>query len=127
MEIMIYTDASVKNDKASYAFMILSDTEHIATRADVYPPVKGKTLDICSAEFRCIEQAIQFIKDMDLPEGTKVTVYSDSTMAITWARKSVQSLYDISYVHFKAHQQNHNPNKVIDSLTKGVLVCSDSL
>ena len=126
MEIMIYTDASVKDAQAAYAFMILSETEHIATRAGVYSPDK-KAIGICSAEFRCIENAVKFCEQLGIPKETKITVYSDSTTAINWAKKSIKSQYEITYVHIRGHQANLNPNKIIDSLAKGVLACNDSI
>ncbi len=122
MELTIFTDASVKDSTASYAFMILSETAHIATRAGVY----DKPLDICSAEYRCIEQAIQFMNNLDLPEDTHITVNCDNVTALAWA-ENIESPYKISYEHIKGHQSSHNPNKVLDSLAKGVLACNDTL
>lgn len=134
MKLKIFTDVSVKDNKAVTTCLILSDTVFIgyAIQAfeDVTSSVQGELLGILHGLRYAREHCSSYVE--------QVLCYTDSQSAINILRnpklsksqscKDVANCIleetsdiDVSYELIVGHQQQHNPNKVVDLVSNNVL------
>ena len=129
--IKIYTDVSTRGGNAVATCFITSTTNFIGYRIFEYT-------QICSAlqgELLGIRDGLQYLQSLDISDR-EVLLYCDSQAAldqingvsktpmfktlISDIQKECSDL-DIKFYYIQGHQRSHNPNKVVDLISKSAL------
>ncbi len=129
--IEVYTDVSVRNGNAVATCFILTSTHFIGSRTFEYK-------NVCSTlqgELLGLLDAIRFLKKVTVVKEP-IRMFCDSEDALKQVngcsksptfKSLVASIHsecenvDVEFKYVKGHQRNHNPNKVVDLVSKSVL------
>lgn len=128
--IRVFTDAAVAKDTAVVSAIVLTDTDYLGFETRCYKDVSNS----CLGELYGVLTGLQLLP-RDCKE--KIIIYTDSNQTVHLLSDNTKCLepsqsvvdeihelmygLDIDIVHFKGHQQSHNPNKVVDLTSKKVL------
>ncbi len=128
--INIYTDASVSTGVATATCMLLSDRAFIGYDTHTYENVPDSKI----GELLAIRDGLR-LYDAASIKDENVTLYTDHEYAVRIIeerlidklpniREVISEIiqlvdkYDICVEHITAHQLTHNPNKIVDQLSR---------
>lgn len=130
--IEIYTDASVAEHQAVTTCLLLSDSQFIGYNVIQHIKIRS-TLQ---SELLGIKEALAYADSKNLLQDF-TTLYCDSVAAVELVNredlsgckysdivkdiKDIKNSHNITIKYYKGHQSCHNPNKVVDLVSKSVL------
>lgn len=128
--ISIYTDASVSSGVAIATCMLLSDKAFIGFDTNTYNKVTASQI----GEILAIRDGLRLYSKSGLSDED-VTLYTDHEYAVrliadgdssklTAASDLLEEIleyvrkYNVCVKHITAHQMQHNPNKIVDQMSR---------
>lgn len=128
--INIYTDASVSSGVAIATCMLLSDKAFIGYDTNTYDNVSASQI----GEILAIRDGLRLYSEAAVKDDD-VTLYTDHEYAVKLitdgdssklsdAKEILEEIlkyvrkYNVCVEHITAHQTTHNPNKVVDQMSR---------
>lgn len=128
--VYIYTDTTVSNHTAYCTVFIITDSNYLGCETFVHKGVKGSVL----GELLAIRDGLKMYRESNYDDSV-IMVLTDCNDAIMHIEKKtklkrfkpvvseIENLSEsmhIAYKKIKGHLMSHNPNKIVDMMSRSI-------